>query len=103
MQDWSREDLNQFFNEKNSGLIYLYTPLCGTCQMAGKMLLVVAELLPQVVFGKINLNYYPVEAIEWSVESVPCLMIVKDGVLHQKIYAFHSVPYLLETIRKVFI
>lgn len=27
-------------------LLYLYTPFCGTCQLASKMLTVVEEMLP---------------------------------------------------------
>lgn len=31
-------------------LLYLYTPFCGTCQLASKMLTVVKEMLPDVAF-----------------------------------------------------
>lgn len=33
-------------------LLYLYTPFCGTCQLASKMLTVVKEMLPDVAFYK---------------------------------------------------
>ncbi len=49
--------------------------------------------------GKINLNFYPDIANNFAIESVPSLIIVKDGQVVETIYAFHSVPYLLEKIK----
>lgn len=82
-----------------TSLLYLYTPLCGTCQVAGKMLTITEELIPDIEFVKANLNFSPRIATEFSIESVPCLLIFKDGVLKEKIYAFHSVPFLYDKIR----
>ncbi|MBU8880823.1 thioredoxin family protein [Bacillus sp. FJAT-29790] len=100
MQEWSREEIDNTLKENKSGLLYLYTPLCGTCQMAGKMLDVTAELLPNLAIGKVDLNFMPKIAENWGVESVPCLLIIKKGRLEEKIYAFHSVPYLLDKIQE---
>ena len=33
--------------------------------------------------------------MDYQIESVPCLLIAKNGVLKEKIYAFKSVPDLL--------
>ncbi|MBT2758308.1 thioredoxin family protein [Mesobacillus foraminis] len=100
MIDWPREKMEKFFNESGTGLVYFYTPLCGTCQMAGKMLNVVEQLHPDLSMGKVNLNFLPETADEFKVESVPCLLLVKDGTVKDKLYAFHSVPYLHETIKQ---
>ena len=99
MQEWSQEEIEQLFNEHKSGLIYLYTPLCGTCQLASKMLTVIEELMPEQLIGKADLNFMPAFAGVLGVESVPCLIVVKDGNIQEKIYAFHSVPYLLDRIK----
>ncbi|ASB67000.1 Thioredoxin-like protein YusE [Bacillus velezensis] len=40
-------------------LLNLYTPFCGTCQLASKMLTVVEEMLPGAAFYKNNVNYSP--------------------------------------------
>ena len=37
--------------------IYIFTPLCGTCQLAGKMLDIAKEVLPNASLEKVNLNY----------------------------------------------
>lgn len=35
-------------------LLYLYTPFCGTCQLAKKMLAVVDAMQPEVPFMRIT-------------------------------------------------
>ncbi|WP_026584727.1 thioredoxin family protein [Bacillus sp. J33] len=101
MQEWSRHEIEEAVNGQKNALLYLYTPMCGTCQMAGKMLAVAAELLPDQEIGKADLNYMPEIAEQWGIESVPCLIIFKKGNVHEKLYAFRSVPYLLEKIRNI--
>jgi len=102
MNNWTIEQINSAISEKNKHLfmLYLYTPLCGTCQVASKMLTVVEAMVENMAVAKMDLNYYPTFAEEYEVESVPCLLIFKEGKLAEKKYAFHSVPYLLEEIQK---
>lgn len=99
MNEWNRNDLAVFLDDKESGLIYFFTPLCGTCRVASRMLQIVEELV-QIKMGKMNLNFFPDLASDYVIESVPCLLIVQDGVVKETLYAFHSVPYLLEKIKQ---
>lgn len=100
MKEWNKEDLETIFTKKSKGIVYFYTPLCGTCQLASKMLRVAAEMIP-IEIGKINLNFYPDLALRMEIESVPCLVLLKNGRIANKIYAFHSVPFLLEKINQL--
>jgi thioredoxin 1 len=84
-------------NNKYAAL-YLFTPMCGTCMVAGRMVEVIEKLFPQIVFMKADLNYIPSMADSRSVESVPCMLLFRDGHLQEKIYAFQSVPYLHEQL-----
>ncbi|AZB44966.1 thioredoxin [Bacillus sp. FJAT-42376] len=81
-------------------ILYLYTPFCGTCQLAKRMLTVVDETLPSTDLYMANLNYLPGFAEKWEVESVPCLMIFEEGKLQTKQYAFQSVEFLYNLILK---
>jgi len=99
MNEWNRNDLAAFLDHDESGLLYFYTPLCGTCQLASRMLQIVEELI-DVKMGKMNLNFYPDLAADFGIESVPCLLIVDNGKVKETIYAFHSVPFLLEKIKQ---
>lgn len=101
MQDrvMEQEQIRALLTGELVGLIYFYTPMCGTCQMAEKMLLVIEQLIPEIPLLKVNLNFHPHLAETFAIESVPCLLIIKNGDLKEKIYAFHSVPYLFGKIR----
>lgn len=101
MKEWSLDELTSFINNHTSGLVYFYTPLCGTCQVASKMLHIMEEMV-DVKMGKMNLNFFPELAEKYAVESVPCLLFFKNGVVIETMYAFHSVPYLYEKIKQTF-
>jgi len=98
MNEWNRTELADFLDNEGIGLLYFYTPLCGTCQVASRMLQIVGELV-KVTMGKMNLNFYPDLAKNFAIESVPCLLIIRNGEVQEEIYAFHSVPYLFEKIK----
>ena len=98
MKEWNGDQLSAFIENKTSGLVYFYTPLCGTCQVASRMLQIIEEI-DNVELGKMNLNFYPDLAKTYSVESVPCLLFIHDGHMAEILYAFQSVPYLLEKIK----
>jgi thioredoxin 1 len=100
MKDWSQDQIEQFIENNKTGLVYFFTPMCGTCQMAGKMLEVVTQLFPELDFGKADLNYMPKMAERLEIESVPCLLLIHKGEIIEKIFAFHSVPYLHEKIKQ---
>ncbi|KGM46041.1 thioredoxin family protein [Neobacillus niacini] len=100
MNDWNLDEISSFLNSHSSGLIYFYTPLCGTCQVASRMLQVIENMV-DVKIGKMNLNFYPQLADKFQIESVPCLLFIKNGELVEMIYAFNSVPFLYEKIKQL--
>jgi thioredoxin-like negative regulator of GroEL len=100
VKEWNREKLFSFLETRKTGLVYFFTPLCGTCQVASKMLQVINELV-QVHIGRLNLNFFPDLAKMFEIESVPCLLLVKEGEVIEKIYTFHSIPFLMEKINKI--
>lgn len=99
MKDWDQEELSALLGGAGTGLLYFYTPLCGTCQVAGRMLEIVNQMV-DVEIGKMNLNFYPGLAVEYAIESVPSLLFIRAGEVVETIYAFRSVPYLLEKIKE---
>lgn len=99
MQEWTKTDILEAVKQKESPIIYFYTPLCGTCQVAGRMLSVMEEMNGQTIY-KADLNFMPDIAEQLKIESVPCLLILDSGAVSKKIYAFRSIPYLVEIIKK---
>jgi thiol-disulfide isomerase/thioredoxin len=100
MNEWSLDELSSFTKNHSTGLVYFYTPLCGTCQLASRMLQIIEQMV-EINMGKMNLNYYPELAEKYGIESVPCLLIFKNGEVVETVYAFHSVPYLYEKIKSL--
>ena len=100
MKEWTKNEWQEALEKEQVAAFYLYTPMCGTCAVASKMLAVVEELLPNVPIGKGNVNYLQDLAMHYEVESVPCLLIARGGKYEQKLYAFQSVPHLYEILKK---
>ncbi|TMU84603.1 thioredoxin family protein [Bacillus sp. BHET2] len=101
MEVSNTEALHDLIEDHALEAVYLYTPMCGTCQVASKMMEVVKKLPQPFHFTKANLNYLPQFAEHQSIESVPCLILFKDGVEKERVYAFQSVPFLYETLNKI--
>jgi thiol-disulfide isomerase/thioredoxin len=101
MQELLENNREILLANEETKFLYLYTPLCGTCQVAGKMLSVVEQLLPKHHWLKADLNYVPSLAEQYSIESVPCLLVLRNNELVKKIYAFQSVPFLYESLRSL--
>ena len=99
LEQWTQEQWAKIMQQQQKSAFYLYTPMCGTCAVASKMMDVVQELTPHVNIGKANLNYMEQLAYELEIESVPCLIVAQDGKITNKIYAFQSVPYLYELLK----
>ncbi|MCP1308368.1 thioredoxin family protein [Paenibacillus tyrfis] len=74
--------------------VFFYTPLCGTCKVGERMLEVVAALNPRTTMGRSNINFSPVLARNWKIESVPCLVRWDRGTVADKKYRFDDVQEL---------
>ncbi|WP_409302549.1 thioredoxin family protein [Peribacillus sp. SCS-155] len=101
MQEWQEHELNAAIQSKGNFCVFLYTPMCGTCQLASRILSISLELYPVVTCGKMNLNFLRHFPRQYEIESVPCLLVFKNGNLQNKIYAFHSVPYICDILKHV--
>ncbi|ART77909.1 thiol reductase thioredoxin [Sutcliffiella horikoshii] len=100
MKDWTKKELLQEINKNKRSVVYFYTPMCGTCQVAKRMMDVTKELFPHLPFGMLDVNYIQDLAMTWEIESVPCMMIFENGEIKEKIYAFRSVEYLYGLIKQ---
>lgn len=100
MQEWSRKEWEDKMQSEEKTAFYLYTPMCGTCQVASRMMEVTEQVVKDVPIGKANLNYMEQLAFDYEIESVPCLLITEKGQVVDKVYAFQSVPNLFEKLDK---
>lgn len=99
MEQWTHGQWQQVMETGERVAFYLYTPMCGTCAVAEKMMDVIVQVLPYAKIGKANINFTEQLAFDEKIESVPCLLIANQGKVVDKIYAFQSVPYLYEKLK----
>ncbi|WP_257349731.1 thioredoxin family protein [Pseudalkalibacillus decolorationis] len=83
-------------------MLFIYTPLCGTCKLANQMLHVADEALsdrsPNEIY-ECNINIYPRFAEKWKIESVPCLLFIKNGKVQERLYSFQSVDRIYQKLQ----
>ncbi|WP_163098937.1 thioredoxin family protein [Peribacillus alkalitolerans] len=100
IHSYSLEQLQHNVKSQKLFGLYIYTPICGTCQVASKMLTVVESMLPELKIERIDLNFLPDIANHYKIESVPCFLLFENGTLVERIYAFQSVPDLLAKLKR---
>lgn len=100
LQEVTGEQLKSEMQETKAPLIiYFKTPLCGTCAAAERMLSITLDAISWKHSAlSCNVNFIPELAKSWEISSVPCLMIIQNGGIREKIYAFRSVDYLFRLL-----
>jgi thiol-disulfide isomerase/thioredoxin len=100
MREVTRSELDAFVSARQTFALFLYTPFCGTCKLAARMLGIVQEMLPEVRLLQNNVNVAPDLAERWQVTSIPCLLWIKDGVISERLYAMNSVEHLYRFLKQ---
>jgi thioredoxin-like negative regulator of GroEL len=82
-------------------VVFVHTPLCGTCKLAKRMLQIALEPLENKVIAiACNLNQMPNLAQNLNIQSVPCLILMDGKKVYKKIFSFQSVPNLYTHIQE---
>ena len=74
---------------------------CGPCQMLAPVLTEVAEELPQVTFCKVDVDEERELALDAGIESIPTLLIVKNGKVEKRLVGYREKDALLREIEAV--
>ncbi|GIO11507.1 hypothetical protein J19TS2_10620 [Cohnella xylanilytica] len=82
-------------------VLFVHTPLCGTCALAKRMLGIVETMRPELEIASANLNVMPGLAERFRIESVPCLLVRGEDGAWTKTYRFGSVVELSERLAAV--
>jgi len=80
--------------------VFIYSRFCGTCHVARSFLDKIENTHQQEVLYEMNASLSPEFLQEYKVESVPCLLIMKNGKVKEKIYTFYSIGNIYQYLYK---
>ncbi|KJD43413.1 thioredoxin family protein [Paenibacillus terrae] len=102
MKELGQKEVSRAIWEGCKLALFVYTPMCGTCAAARRMLEVAEHLLPEGVVVQSNINYIPELVQEHRISSVPALLLYNgENGSPEIIYKMESVEHLLSRIRSV--
>ncbi|ETT58144.1 thioredoxin family protein [Paenibacillus sp. FSL H8-0457] len=84
-------------------IVFLHTPLCGTCAAARKMLDVVEFVVPDVQLLAADVNFLPGIVERYQIRSVPALLAIPSspGANAEVLYRMGSVQDIVSFVRSV--
>ena len=90
------------FDEFISGVAVVdyWATWCGPCKMLAPVLEQVADQLPTVKFGKVNVDEENDLANAAEVQAIPNVCIYKNGELVDRIIGVQPLAKIVETIKK---
>ncbi|TYP70554.1 thioredoxin family protein [Paenibacillus methanolicus] len=95
-----KELLGRLAEPGNREAVLFFTPLCGTCKVAERMLQVVEASGKAIPLHKLNINYARELRQRWQIASVPCLVVVEAGEVQAREYAMHGVDFLFDLLKE---
>ena len=72
-----------------------YADWCGPCKMISPIVEEIARENPQYFVGKINVDNEPELAAEFSVQSIPMLVVMKNGKIADQVVGYRPKEQIL--------
>lgn len=79
-------------------LLEFWAKWCTSCRDMYSILDEVANERPDVLIGKVNVDYEPDLARKFGIVSIPTLVVIKDGKVAKKISGYQSKEDILDWI-----
>ncbi len=79
-------------------LLDFYADWCGPCQMVAPTLEKISNEHPELVVGKINVDEQMPLAMQFGIDSIPALFVMKDGKVANKSVGLKTEEMILKMI-----
>ena len=89
---------NEVMNSDKTVLLDFWAPWCAPCRMVVPIIEEIAGERPDIKVGKINVDEQPELASEFSIMSIPTLVVMKNGKIVQQISGARPKNAILEML-----
>lgn len=90
----------EVLEKKGLVLVDFWADWCGPCKMLGPVIEELSEEVEGISVAKLNVDDNGKIAMDYQVQSIPTVMIFKDGELQERLVGFRPKADLLEVIKK---
>ena len=89
---------NEVMNSDKTVLLDFWAPWCAPCRMVVPIIEEIAGERPDIKVGKINVDEQPELASEFSIMSIPTLVVMKNGKIVQQVSGARPKNAILEIL-----
>ena len=89
---------NEVMNSDKTVLLDFWAPWCAPCRMVVPIIEEIAGERPDIRVGKINVDEQPELASEFSIMSIPTLVVMKNGKIVQQVSGARPKNAILEML-----
>ena len=89
---------NEVMNSDKPVLLDFWAPWCAPCRMVVPIIEEIAGERPDIKVGKINVDEQPELASEFSIMSIPTLVVMKNGKIVQQVSGARPKNAILEML-----
>ena len=88
----------EVLNSEKTVLLDFWASWCGPCRMVSPIVDEIAEEFDNICVGKINVDEEPELANVFSVQSIPMLVVMKDGKIVNQAVGYMPKEKILELL-----
>lgn len=96
MQDMTGKEISR----QADAFVFIHSRFCGTCHVARSFLDTIEKTHQQEIFYELNASLSPAFLQEYEIENVPCLLIIQNREIMEKVYTFYSVGNIYQYLYK---